>query len=377
MSLLVEAIDTFSQTSSDALADRVIELPVYLLDRSLKLNPLLESRQDAILDLRRHIEQHNVAAALWRDPEIYYPIFSLSDLARDLDRVDQLLDVLRVHLGLSSVGAAGLPDGFYRLAHQDGTLVYRQGDSVRPVDAAWRLPEEEGRPRVYLGLTGLFSDILAGIVPPDVYMGSSVEADLLAAAQHYQQAYALMATYDHQLAIDFCRIVNTVVLLPPVADPLDPDNPAMRWSFNLRFRYYGGVFVNPHLVDPFGLAEGLIHEYIHQRTWLWWMLDPPTGIPPVGSKVRSPVTGAVKDGTVMFQALLVYVNALDFYRRIEEQQDSVLAFSDWAKGRKAKLESALPALAENVLNVIPRDSTLGQLVNWSMARVSLPRAATS
>ncbi len=371
MSLLLEAIDTFSRTPSDQLAERVPDLPLLLLDRSLQINPLLEKRQDAIIALRRHIEEHNIAAGLWRNPEIYFPIFSLSDLAPDLDRVDQLLRLLRVHLGLDPLADADVPDGFYRLADLDGTLVCRRGESIQPYEGEWCLPSETGHPRVYLAVPGLFSDILRDFVPPRGYSRSNAPPDPRLATERYRQAYALMMAYDRELAAEFCRIVTTVALLPPLAEPSEPDDPALRWSYNLRFRYYGGIFVNPYLVDAFGLAEGMIHEYIHQRVWLWWMVDHPSGIPPVDSKILSPVTGAVRAGHVMFQALLVYTAALDFYRCMEDRTDAGPGISEWARRRMALLESALPVLAERLLKVIPlpRSSTLGRLVDWSMARV--------
>ncbi len=397
MNQILEALDTFSGSTAQQLATHIPELPLFLLDVAVRRTPLLAQRREAIAAVRQHIDERNLADGLWNDPEIYYPLLSLSDQVRELEDADRLLRLLRVYLGLDPLESAEVPDGFYRLTRLKNAVFYREGESVRQLDDNDMYLPADGGPRVYLPVPGLFSDILnpdirnPGVASVDayanIYSTSEAGADMQLAADRYREALALIATFEEGAVADFCHIVNTVVLLPPVGSPAltsemvvnapfaaTRDDPALRWSFNMRFRYYGAVFVNPFSVDAFGLAEGLIHEYLHQRIWLWWQLEQPTGIPAMpGTPVRSPVTEAVREGAVLMQAVTIYASAIEFYRYFESRG---LPMSEWARRRRALLEKALPILAERILKVIPGDSHMARMVEEVVARV-FPDGATN
>jgi hypothetical protein len=350
-----------------SLLDRLPELPVRLLDRAARRNPVLADRRHDVAELRRHMVNEARPQALSRDPEVFHPIVSLGDEAREPARADVLLERLRVMLGLRPPDSPILPDGFYRLAHRTGELVLRLGGETRRFASGWQLPSADGL-RVYLPIPELFRDLL----DEEIYPAGGPTPDLDRAALAYRRAMALIEAYDRNLHEDFVTMLSTVVLLPPVPDPPGPDSPSLRWSFNLRLRYFGAIFVNPFVVDEFGLAEGLIHEYLHQRFWLWWELDPPTGIPSGDVVVHSPVTGARRPAPVMLQALFIYANALHFHERALGGELGGAAASRWSAARAARLREALPLLAERLLrDAVAPSSEMESAVRWTMTKLEL------
>ena len=60
-------------------------------------------------------------------------------------------------------------------------------------------------------------------------------------------------------------------------------------------------------------AESLIHEYYHQRIWLWWLIEAPAHLPPREVMMTSPVSGQQRPVCVMMHALLIYASLIDFY----------------------------------------------------------------
>jgi hypothetical protein len=369
MNLALEAPKAAGVDGGPDVLERVADLPVDLLDVAERRNPVLAERRREVAEVRDHVKREARSRALWRDPEVFHPIVSLADEARERARADELLERLRLVLGLRSPETASLPDGFYRLAHRTGELVLCADGELRRFTSGWHLPSDDGL-RVYLPIPELFRDILAEeIYPSDAPLG-----DLDRAAGVYRRSMALVAAYDSSLHEDFLRTLSTVVLLPPVPHAPAADDPSLRWSFNLRLRYFGAIFVNPFLVDEFGLAEGLIHEYIHQRFWLWWELDPPAGLPRGDATVRSPVTGARRPAAVMLQALFIYANALHFHESALAGTLGGPAASPWAAARAALLRRALPELAERLLNdVIAPSSGIGAAVRCALAELGLDR----
>jgi len=65
--------------------------------------------------------------------------------------------------------------------------------------------------------------------------------------------------------------------------------------------------------SPTLLVESLIHEYYHQRIWLWWLIEAPADMPDHSMTIVSPVSRQERPVQVMMHALLIYVSLTDYY----------------------------------------------------------------
>src|SRR5690606_23783957 len=151
--------------------------------------------------------------------------------------------------------------------------------------------------------------LFADLPMPPVYAQSDRPGDLgLALHRHRRARPLLQLACDPAVALDLDRILRVVALLPPPPPSVDPTPlpPQACWSFNLRLRFPGAVFLNPFTVGAPGLAEGLLHEYLHQRMWLWWELCPPTGLPDWQRSIHSPMSGQTRPLVTMLQAAVIF-----------------------------------------------------------------------
>jgi hypothetical protein len=355
VSLLAEIIDRFDARRFQALRDHLPELPRYLLGRAQQLNPIVASQPDRTGAIASAIARANQTRQAWRDPETYYPIFTLADEGANPDRTETLLTQLEIQLGLRPC--------------RDGALA----DRITNRDRAPVVAIDGYAGRVYLPRTGLFHDIL----PPRHY-GSLVypsrDSEL---ADKLTEAFRLLRQIDGGLAADLSEIVTVIALLPDEdAATRSADPMRLRWSFNLRLRYFGGVFLNLYPVDVYGTLEGLVHEYYHLRLWHWWEVARPTGIPDPRLTIVSPVTRLERQAAVMAQALLIYVGILGVYRTAAGMAVPRGASEAWLSARLDHIAGNVPALHDALRRLIPADTTLGQVLDAALEYFYADGAAT-
>src|SRR5205085_5909118 len=89
---------------------------------------------------------------------------------------------------------------------------------------------------------------------------------------------------------------------------------ADRSSFSARMFYAGGIFSSLLRGNVPALVENLIHEYFHQRLWVWWSIESPQDLPPETLMIESPVTRTQKSVRVMVHAFLIYIGVCAYYR---------------------------------------------------------------
>lgn len=284
-------LDTVAREFSDAARpDRLHAqrrgLPADMLRRHVAANRGLAGRADELEALAGALESTPAAAA---NPELYPFLVAARFAGAAL--ADALIHKVRWHAGLSDDLGAGLTPGYHRSSRAPG--VHRATDStLEPVEGCW--VETRGAMRVYLPRPGLFRDLLGADLYPDA-PSTRPDADLL---RDLDEAFELVRSYDEALHAELLRCFRVLVLTT--------DFGTVRSSFNLRLRYVGGLFLNPFHETPLGLAEGLVHEYYHQRIWHWWWNEPVDGLPGEDVQVTSPITGRRRPVPVMTHALLIY-----------------------------------------------------------------------
>jgi hypothetical protein len=384
MTLLREIVEATSRADWAQHVAMTRGMPLHVLARACELNPALSARADRLGRLYEHLLARNEPLQLWRNSDLYAPLFNLSEAGNDSARMDRLIDLAEVHSGARPVEELPHPsDGFYRLARSRGSVVERR-------DGAWRTCRRDATatldgfdPLVYLPRAGLFADL----VPEAQYRSSAQGAGAQTLLDRLEAGYRLLADADPDLLADLETVVSTVVLLPPLGDePVStaaqrsaPDR--LRWSFNLRLRYFGGVFLDLHRVDVFGAAEGLVHEYTHQRLWQWWDTELPSGIPPITDTMISPITGNRRAVCVMIHALVVYVTACRLYRAVAASAErraasdgdlgsastnGTGALSEWAGRRWAVLDAAVPRLYHDLRERVEVGTQIGTMIDLAM-----------
>jgi hypothetical protein len=95
----------------------------------------------------------------------------------------------------------------------------------------------------------------------------------------------------------------------------------------------------------------LIHEYYHQRLWLWWLIEAPPDMPDRAVTIVSPISKQERSVQVMMHALLIYISLTDYYRWAEHFSAGE---SDWIGKRWRKLQSGAVELAS-----VLRDALVG------------------
>jgi hypothetical protein len=375
MNLLAEIIDHFASRRFGELRQKAEDLPVYLWGRSCQLNALLAAqaaRVDAITEALIAASRERQA---WHDPELYYPIFTLAETMADAARTESLLTRLEIQLGLESAGGLSrLPDALYRLAAVDGRTYRVHAGTLDPLPIEPRATIDGWPGLVYVPQPGLFADVLPAqydrwtIVPP------SGAAPVVA---RLSTALALLRRVAPDLVEDLADLITVIALMPDEEEAGKPDDSMrLRWSFNLRLRYFGGIFLNLYPVDVYGTVEGVVHEYYHQRLWQWWELDRPSGIPDPTAMIVSPVTGLQRQTIVMVQALLIYVGIHALYRLIDpatSADDS--ARPSWLRRRIAHITRQVPPLYESLRQSILPDTVIARVLDATMDSFYATRSA--
>ncbi|HET9316914.1 MAG TPA: hypothetical protein VFQ51_15080 [Vicinamibacteria bacterium] len=332
MNLLDAMADEFSEAARpDRLHEGRARLPASLLRRHVAANRNLAARADELESLADELERPPAAA----NPELYP--FLIAARFAPAAQCDALADKIRWHAGLSDELGAGLTPGFHRSSHAPG--VHREtAGRLEPVEGCWA-----GAPgtaiRVYFPRPGLFRDLLGADLYPDV-PATRADADLL---RDVEDALGLVRFYDERLYDEVRRCFSVLVLTT--------DFGTVRSSFNLRLRYLGGLFLNPFHETPLGLAEGLVHEYYHQRLWHWWWEEPLDGMPGEDVQVTSPITGRRRPVPVMTHALLIYVALQAMHATLARRLEGDAARA--ADARSVRLSAGIGPLGEALRQAVP------------------------
>jgi HEXXH motif-containing protein len=139
--------------------------------------------------------------------------------------------------------------------------------------------------------------------------------------------------YSGPLFQDLCKTVRLIVITNDIGRP----------CYSCRTAYYGGIFINPSFANGLQIAESLIHEFLHQKFWLWWAYDPLASQERLNRLIVSPITGMTRTVEVMLQAALIYRECLSFYAWAL-QNEPLKEEESWTARRVAHLETGLKAL---------------------------------
>jgi hypothetical protein len=338
MNLLETVAREFSEAAHpDRLHERRMRLPADMLRRHVAANRNLAARAKAFGSLADELEAAPAASA---NPEIY-PFLVASRFVGD-GQCDVLVAKLRWHAGLADDLGAGMTAGYHRSRRAPG--VHRAiGGRLEPVEGCWA---DASGLRVYFPRAGLFRDLLGADLYPEV-PSSRADGDLL---RDVEEALELVRLYDPSLHADVRRCFSVLVLTT--------DFGTVRSSFNLRLRYLGGLFLNPFHETPLGLAEGLVHEYYHQRLWHWWWDEPLEGLPGEHVEVTSPITGRRRPVPVMTHALLIYAALEEFHAALAGRQRLPAA-----SARSRRLAEGIGPLGEALRAALPAGSRAAGLVD--------------
>jgi hypothetical protein len=363
MHVLTEIVDHFASRPFRELQQKAEDLPAYLLSRSRHLNPLVAAQPARVATIAETLSVQNRERRAWRDPEIYYPIFTLAETADDAARTESLLTRLEIQLGLRPVQDLWqLSDGLYRLAAVDGQTYRVHAGTVTALPVQPRAALDAWPGVLYLPQPGLFADIMPAQYDRWTIVPSSGAQPVI---EKLSAALTLLRRVTPDLADDFAELITVIALMPDEEEAAKPaDSMRLRWSFNLRLRYFGGIFLNLYPVDVYGTLEGVVHEYYHQRLWQWWELDHPTGIPDPAAMIVSPVTGLQRQAAVMVQALLIYVGIHSVYRLIDPV---ALAVSpSWLQTRMRHIARQVPPLYSSLRQVILPDTVIARVLDATM-----------
>lgn len=368
--LLAHVLGLHSRYTVTDLQRLSAEMPAYLLGRAAHLNPRVAEQPERLARAAAAVaEGHDNAR--WRDAEIYYPIFTLAESGADAVRTEQLWTRLEIQLGLQPVDAlASLPPAIYRLTKPRGKCYQVSDGVVAGMEPPIVLFPEWGETTVYTPATGLFADVL-----PAEHYGpcNDAAAAAMTASRHLAEALTLVESCSPELAADIRDLIRTIVLVPPrPRSEYDASPMSYRWSFNLRLRYFGAVFLELEHVDRYGALEGLVHEYYHQRCWQWWEIERPSGIPQPDVMMRSPVTGLIRSAIVMTQAFLIYVAIHELLSVVSAKEGSTAATGSWLEARRSHIAARIPSLYAALGEIVEPGTTIAAMLDSLMARFQAP-----
>ena len=355
MNLVVDCMQVFSGRPLTYFQQGQKSLFLRLFKRCLG-NPALAPHRAALRKLLDFAERHNKSRAIWRDCEVYYPIDFMSR-SQDAEYFPYLIELLSILLGAKDIrNCRNLPDGYYRLKNAEGKIYRIVGGRLSVVreKIVWRMKDFAAD--IYLPRDGMFSDILNERLYPrmkKICAAAAIKARLARTVGH-------MRDFSRDIWEDFQDAVWNVVLLtntPNVGTS----------SLTMRYKYFGSVFFNPFMNDEYKGVESLVHEYIHNRCWLWWELARPTGIPPESVRIASPVTGNRVRVSAMIHAFIIYVSALQFYRFVQEgapPSDKVVR--ERLNRRASQLARSIPVLNARLSRKVRRGTDIRRLFDYLM-----------
>jgi len=209
-------------------------------------------------------------------------------------------------------------------------------------------------PVFYMPYPGLFTDI----VGRNAYNGANEKFSSQYARKMVEAAASSLAAYSPELYAGFCEAIGVVALTgePDVQD---------RSSFSARMYFAGGIFSSLLRDNVPALIENLIHEYFHQRLWVWWSIEGPQDLPPETVTIVSPVTKTQKSVRVMLHAVLIYIGVSAYYRFALEHEVMSVQAREWVERRHARLSAGCADLRELLLESLgayPESRRLAQFM---------------
>jgi HEXXH motif-containing protein len=251
------------------------------------------------------------------------------------------LSALQGHLGLREVGAQMFTHRYFRW-HRPSPQTFELVDGEARVVPEAILMDDKDFPLVYQPTPQLFDDVVGGAA---TYVGEPLPITPAEIKRVIRDAADVLRRYDEELYAGFTEAVGTLAITGEW-------NLSNRSSYSTGSIYTGGIFTSLCADSPPLLVESFIHEYYHQRLWLWWLIEAPIDIPDRDLTMVSPITKQERSVKIMMQALLIYVSLTDYYR----WADRVFADqSDWIGRRWRTLRSGTGEL----LNAL-RDALAGR-----------------
>jgi hypothetical protein len=243
------------------------------------------------------------SAICWRNPELYPHLFRILKGADTEFDLGTILCALECHLGLRDLNPQAFTHRYFRLHRPiPQTFELAEGE-IRAVPQAI-VANEQGFPLVYQPVPHLFDDVVGGAA---TYIGSPLPVPSSVVGNVIREAAEVLRQYDSELYDGFTDAVGTLA----ITGEWDLAN---RSSYSTGSLYTGGIFTSLCVDSPQLLVESFIHEYYHQRLWMWWLIEAPSDIPDREMTVVSPVSGHERSVQIMMQALLIYASLTDYYR---------------------------------------------------------------
>jgi hypothetical protein len=274
----------------------------------------------------------------WSNPELYPHLFRILR-ARDLEsNVERSLRALGAHLRLWEVDAAIFTHRYFRLHRPSPLTLELVNDDIHVVDDSV-LAVEMAFPIVYLPLPHLFDDVVGGAA---TYVGSPLPIAPLEMTRLIRVAADVLREYDVGLYSGFIETVGTLAIT-------GERHHGNRSSYSAGSMYTGGIFTSLCADSPILLVESFIHEYYHQRLWLWWLIEAPRDMPDRRLTMVSPVSKQERPVQVMMQALLIYISLTDYYLWVDR---SAVDGADWVGLRWRSLQSGAAELLSTLRSVL-------------------------
>jgi hypothetical protein len=296
-----------------------------------------------------------------RNPEVFPPIYDVL-LRGIVEDVHGILEKLRLQVDETALDDCRPLNGFTRRTYFAPHLIDHSGENTCVMQDENVLTDIdlERFPLVYFPTEGLFDDI----VGHDVYWGMGAPYTRREAHDTLAKASRSLRAYSPEIYDGFCDAIRVLALTgEPVTD--------VPRSFSARTLYAGGIFSAIKRDNVPAMVENLIHEYYHQRLWLWWMIESPDDLPNQDTTIVSPVTGATKSVQVMLHAFLIYVSVSDYYRYALAHENIPEPSREWVHKRFAVLRANATLLRDRLLGSLDGRPQTKRFVNCVADHISV------
>jgi hypothetical protein len=238
----------------------------------------------------------------WQNPELYPPLYRLLGAGSDPTDLHRHWRALQGQLGLAEIAPDMFTHRYFRLHGPSPRTFELDNGQVREVPDAVVMADPDF-PRVYRPVPHLFDDVIAKGIR---YDGSSIPLSQSDMRVAITDAADVLAQYDQALSQGFRLAVGTIAITGDW-------RPGDRIGYSTASAFPGAIFASICTDSAPLLVETFIHEYYHQRIWLWWLIENPADLPDQDIMMISPVSGQERAVRVMMQALLIYVSLADYY----------------------------------------------------------------
>jgi hypothetical protein len=252
------------------------------------------------------------SCSCWNNPELYPHLHRVLRARDGQSDTSRTLKALEGHLGLREVSADLFTHRYFRRNRPlPATFELADGRVKEAPEAI--IAKDPGFPLLYGPVPHLFDDVVGGRA---TYDGSPLPVSPDEIRRTVGDAERLLGRYDATLHNGFTEAVGSLAITGgwSLAD---------RASYSSGSNYTGEIFTTLCPGAPTLLGESLIHEYYHQRLWLWWLIEAPSDLPGREVVMVSPVSGQERPVQVMMHALLIYMSLVDYYRWAERASDDL------------------------------------------------------